>query len=53
MAIATTIPTENTPPRLLLISVPRTASNLLLKILDIHNIFEKHTLSKGLPAHES
>lgn len=37
MAIATTDPPENKPQRLLLISVPRTASNLLLKILNIHH----------------
>lgn len=47
MAIATTIPTENIPPRLLLISVPRTASNLLLKILDIHNQPNVLTNQKG------
>lgn len=37
MAIDTTISSGNKPSRLLFISVPRTASNLLLKILDIHH----------------
>ncbi|CAI7648423.1 unnamed protein product [Penicillium pancosmium] len=36
-----------TPRRLLLISVPRTASNLLLKILNIHNQPQFHTSPKG------
>ncbi|KAJ5754415.1 hypothetical protein N7533_003958 [Penicillium manginii] len=36
-----------TPRRLLLISVPRTASNLLLKILNIHDQPQFHTSPKG------
>lgn len=35
MAIATITPAESKPRRLLLISVPRTASNLLVKVLNI------------------
>ncbi|GAB1315391.1 hypothetical protein MFIFM68171_05601 [Madurella fahalii] len=35
MASATTTPTESNPGRLLLVSVPRTASNLLVKVLNI------------------
>lgn len=44
MAIDTT---ENTPPRLLLVSVPRTASNLFLKIVDIHHQPNVLTNEKG------
>ncbi|KAL2803305.1 hypothetical protein BJX63DRAFT_440220 [Aspergillus granulosus] len=37
MAINDTSQNNNPPPRLLLVSVPRTASNLLVKILNIQN----------------
>lgn len=37
----------STPRRLLLVSVPRTASNLLLRILNIHNQPQIHTNPKG------
>ena len=43
----TSTPTENTPPRLLLVSVPRTASNLFLKIIDIHHQPNVLTSEKG------
>ena len=39
--------TSATPRRLLLVSVPRTASNLLLKILNIHNQPQIHTNQQG------
>lgn len=53
MAIPNTVeqpnssPATSPPRRLLLISVPRTASNLLLKILNIHNQPQFHTTPKG------
>ncbi|KXX82732.1 hypothetical protein MMYC01_200850 [Madurella mycetomatis] len=45
MAVATTTPTENKPRRLLLVSVPRTASNLLVKVLNIQR--QPNALSNG------
>ncbi|EKV13445.1 hypothetical protein PDIG_38270 [Penicillium digitatum PHI26] len=48
MAIATEVPENNGKPhRVLLVSIPRTASNLFLKILNIHNQPNVLTSQKG------